>query len=154
MKLQKILQENRQEFLDWLDLVFKSKTVFVSSFEELVRSEAFLPFWAVCFRKEYEREEKIRQYLESRSTKELKEDLLNGLLDIVLDQFGVRESLEQAVSVLSQREVVDLTKAWLLVGIVILIQMWSMVLIIGPGDFEKIAKTLENFSKPSNMPMM
>jgi len=145
MEVKEVVKKHKKELVDWMKLVFKSRSIFTKDFPEVVREKALQPFWAVCFQMENEKEEKISEFLKSSSTEELLERLVDSLLDIVLEKFGVREDLEEAK--LTKEEMVDVIKAWLFLSIVMFLQLWGIASLMGPQDLDRFSGILENVRK-------
>lgn len=124
--IKEIVKKRQDELVEWMDLVFRSGTVFKRSLKEVVNEEVLLPFWAVCFRIESNNPDEVRMQLQSFSERELLEMLTEGLLDFVIQKLDVEKVLEEKV--LTDDEVVSIVKGWMLAVLVIFLEVYSLIL--------------------------
>ncbi|MEM1673103.1 MAG: hypothetical protein QXT86_13720 [Archaeoglobaceae archaeon] len=124
--IKEIVKKRQDELVEWMDLVFRSGTVFKRSLKEVVNEEVLLPFWAVCFRIESNNPDEVRMQLQSSSERELLEMLTEGLLDFVIQKLDVEKVLEEKV--LTDDEVVSIVKGWMLAVLVIFLEVYSLIL--------------------------
>lgn len=126
MVLQEVVKKRQNELVEWVDLVFRSGTVFKRNLKEVVKEEVFLPFWAVCFQMEVEDVDEIKKKLHNSSERELLERLTEGLVDYVIKQFEVGKVLEERK--LSEDEAISIIKGWMLAVLIIFLEVYSFIL--------------------------